>query len=155
MMKFVRATVDHVAELAPKLRQADKDELAGLSDITPEEGLWQSFYQSNMRWAILLDGEVVCIFGCGDRCPWMLASEKLPLIRHAIAKNSRKYMRFMLRQHGFLFNFVDSRNALSIKWLKWLGFEFGEPFAGKNGTTFYPFFMSAQRRKKCATSLLV
>lgn len=158
-VRVPRTTVEHVAELAPKLRQADRDEILALAGYDPEHVLWQSYYHSDMCWSILIDDEVVGIFGCGDCCPWMLGSERLPEAGKAIAVRGRRYIDFMLRRTGFLWNYVHADNTESLRWLKWCGFEIMPPQPiGIHGELFHPFFMASVKhsidagRSPCATA---
>lgn len=142
MVVFPRATVTHVEWLAPRLRKADRDEIAATCGLAPEQALWHSFYASDMRWSIILNGEIVGMFGCGDFTPWLLGSERLPEAGMAIARHSHRYIEFMLRRYPLLYNYVDVRNKLAIRWLRWCGFMLFEPIPyGLSGELFYPFLM--------------
>jgi hypothetical protein len=51
----------------------------------------------------------------------------------------------MLADYPVLRNYVDQRNTVSIRWLRWLGFRMGEPAVmGAARVPFVPFEMSAR-----------
>jgi hypothetical protein len=73
--------------------------------------------------------EPVGIFGvtdCGDGTGaiWLLATDELARIQIAFLKECRKVVNVLNKKYKILWNFVDCRNQLHIKWLKWCGFQF-------------------------------
>lgn len=48
-------------------------------------------------------------------------------MRLYFAKHSRAYVEEMNRAYNYLENYVDVRNIVSIRWLKWCGFQMEEP----------------------------
>jgi len=149
--QVVPATLDHVAAMAPHVRQADIDEVHAASGLPIEIALEKSYRMSTHCWAGIVDGEVACIFGvspvnmlAGKGSPWLLGTDLVE--RHAMAflRRNRRYILIMLRMYNHLENYVDVRNTASIAWLKWLGFEFYEPEPyGKHRMKFMRFEMRA------------
>ncbi len=145
----VDTTAEHIEELSATMRQADIDEVWASVRMTPQEALEGSVTWSHYVRTGLADGEVICIYGVGRThflsdtgVPWMLASTKiekhaLPFLRHCSGA-----MEELKVGHATLVNFVDCRNTMSMRWLKWLGFEF-EPAApfGPDGLPFHQFEM--------------
>jgi hypothetical protein len=95
----------------------------------------------------MADGRVVCMFGVapvnllGDTgVPWLLGSDDIE--RHAVTflRGSKRYIAEMSRDYRLLTNYVDARNTLSIRWLKWLRFDIlaAEPY-GPFGLPFHRF----------------
>jgi hypothetical protein len=55
---------------------------------------------------------------------WLLATKDLAKIQIAFLKQCREVVKFLNTKYKILWNFVDCRNQLHIKWLKWCGFKF-------------------------------
>ena len=75
------------------------------------------------------EGEVVCIIGVRSITNtigqvWLLASPRIEKLSIPFLRNSRIVTELFTKDHKLLFNYVDARNKLHIKWLKWCGFTF-------------------------------
>lgn len=123
------AVLEDAAELAPLLRQADRDEVFASHGLSPEEALPLALNMSTHAWAGCLDDRVVCLFGVspismltGKGSPWFLASPEIEDHQIAFLRRNRPYVRFMSHVYPLLENHVDARNRKSMKWLRWLGF---------------------------------
>jgi len=123
----------HVAELAPKLRQEDKDEIWAMEATDPFTGLAHSVALSHVSYSIMEGASPVAIYGARKLTDdlglvWLLASSDLP--RHPIQflRRSREYIDALHDEVGCrtLYNFTDKRNTLHHKWLSWTGFTFGD-----------------------------
>jgi len=80
-----------------------------------------------------IDDELICCWGRFDRSiimqecnPWMVATDK---IEHKIAKRmflkrSHETVRDLVGNFDRAWNQVYQGNKLTIRWLKWIGFEF-------------------------------
>jgi hypothetical protein len=138
-------------ELAPRLRQADLEEIAAASGRAPVEVLRVSAAMSTHSWAVEIDGELACLMGVtpvsivsGIGCPWLLGSDAVPRHAGAFIKQTLVYIPLMLEAYPHLFNFVDARNTKAIRWLKRAGFNVMEPMPyGKSKMPFHPFEMKA------------
>lgn len=127
--------------MLPSVRQADIDELSALG-VTPEKCLRLGLKLSTNAVTIFLHGEpagIVGVIDYGDyRLPWAVFTtaidrHPLPFLRGCKA--------WMDRVDGFLLNYVDARNTMTIRWLKWLGFTIDEPIPyGVNGEPFCRFW---------------
>src|SRR5690606_1591697 len=77
---------------------------------------------------------------CG--LPWLLASDRLLAHQRAFLRRCPGYLARMRRGHALLHNWVDERNAVSRRWLAWLGFRFDPPAPhGLLGLPFRRFWM--------------
>lgn len=75
-------------------------------------------------------------------CPWLLASNELPLIAREFIPISKQWVNSLQEKYDVLTNYVHSKNTVSKRWLKWLGFNLlNERTLGMNGETFQPFVM--------------
>jgi hypothetical protein len=72
----------------------------------------------------VIDDEPVGIYGflANARVIWMVATERLRERPLQFIREARETLgRWAVSARGPLWNFVDSRNALHIRWLKWMG----------------------------------
>ena len=128
MYEVVPATEAHALELAPRMRQADADEAWALCHYTPQEALMVSLEHSR-SWAWLVDGRVLCMLGDqevspGEDCAilWLSGAKELPKHTHAFIRMNIAYLAWVRHQYGLLYNFVDARHTVAVRWLQWLNF---------------------------------
>jgi hypothetical protein len=127
------------------MRQEDKNEIWHLARVTPMEALQRAMESCRYNRAVLLDGKVVCIFGVGGEkggvgVPWMLASDLLKKIRKPFLRECSSYLEEMSEGYSHLFNVAWTKNTEHIRWLKWMGFNFGTPEPmGPDGEYFISF----------------
>jgi hypothetical protein len=148
-VEVVPATLEHVAEMAPRMRDADRAEVWASCGMTPEQALEVSMATSGEVWAALQDGRVVCIWGVGDAegypgvgVPWLLGTDAVREIRRTFLRECRRYVAGWMSRYEVLVNFTDDRNTLSHQWLRWLGFTIMEPEPhGVAGLPFRKFYM--------------
>ena len=123
---FRLATIQDLKYLAPRLRFEDKREILSSSGLLPFYALYFSYLHSNIVFTIVNDKkEPVGIFGVTvSGAIWLLATDKLKDIQFAFLKENKKVIDFLNTKYKILWNYVDCRNSLHIKWLKWCGFKF-------------------------------
>lgn len=144
---YVRpATRDDCLDLAPRLREEDKKEIAYSNGLEPRDALLLSFHLGETH-AVIWGDEVVALFGHSGvpgviGVPWMLASPTLSRIRKTFLRECRQYVEGMLQRYGHLENHVWAGNTVHIQWLKWLGFtiEPAKPH-GIDSQPFHRFYM--------------
>ena len=124
------ATEEDVRWMAPRLRQAHKDEVMASGGRTAEEALKESFEASEPCFAAInSQAEPVALFGT---CPltdnvgaiWLLGTNSIDDEPISFLRWSKKFLPFVLEPYDLVCNFVDARNTVHIKWLRWLGFSF-------------------------------
>ena len=124
------STLDDVEFLAPRLRFEDKQEILSSVGLTPVDGLKLSFRNSALCITIVNPkGEAVGIFGIADLGGgvgglWLLASEDLATVQISFLRECKKVIQLLNKKYKILWNYVDCRNELHIKWLRWCGFKF-------------------------------
>lgn len=149
-VEIVPATMAHIAHVAEHMRQADIDELAACGK-TPQAVLSLGLIASEECYAGLIYGEPVCIFGVRLEnwkwsTPWLLGTDAIEKNRRIFMRESRLWFTEFAAKYGNLRNWVDVRNEKSIAWLKWLGFEVGDPIPyGPYGMPFRPFKRESER----------
>lgn len=117
----------HVAE---NLRDQDAAEVEASSGSDPRSAVALSILMSARAWAVLdRDGVPVCLFGAaphplpGVGVAWLLGTDGLYTEALPIARGSKQYVEELHRQFPLLWNYVDERNTLSVRWLRWMGFK--------------------------------
>lgn len=125
------ATLDDVYVLAPKLRQADVQEVKDASGLSALDALLLSVEASSEALSIIAtDGEVVGMFGVCPTVeadmgiPWLLCSDRLPEVRKEFIPQSAEWVIEVNKKYPVLFNYVAKDNKVAIRWLKHLGFNF-------------------------------
>lgn len=148
--------MEHVLAIAENMRKADVDEVSASTGEAVLPALRRSYKASVKCWTAVNQDRPVVIFGVapfsiltGKGCPWMLATDEIEDIAIPFIRQSRRYVDEMQRSFPVLINRVDARNEVSIKWLKWLGFDVQPAVnSGLNGEPFHPF---ERRVNQCAT----
>ena len=144
------ARPEDVGLLAPRLREIDKREVRAMSGLEPGEALRVSLALSGRAWTAWTEDRVILMWGAGRLgglpglvgAPWMLASDILerPEVSREFIRQSRPYARELEKGFQRLINRVHAENHLAIRWLRWLGFSFGEKPERLGGEPFYVFW---------------
>ena len=126
--------------LADKLRYEDKREILDATGFTPLSGLIYSYVSTEVCFTILDEDNIpVGMFGVSkDGAIFLLASNEIKRIRFSFLRESRKVVDFLNTKYPILWNFVDCRNELHLRWLKWCGFKFLRKI--KYGVSLKPFY---------------
>ncbi len=141
----------HIETIAPALREADMLEIAASGIPDPSEALGRSLRASTRAWTVVVEGIPSLMFGAapisalsGRGAPWLLGTDAIFKIYRRFLRGCPAYVAEMLRIYPHLENYVDCRNAISVRWLKHLGFEIHRPTPyGVNGEMFHRFTMEA------------
>lgn len=148
------ATIADAVSIAPRLRQADQQEISASLGIPAEFALVATVHHSKVALAIEEDGEVIGLFGA-DPIPvfdntaqvWMVMTDAIHSISMQFLREGGEWLERLHEVAPLLTNYTDKRNTLHHRWLRWLGFTFiGEHAYGRQGEPFYQFV----RLKPCA-----
>jgi len=130
------SNIGDAAHVAANLRAADRAELAAVSRITPlriiEDGILESS-RVHTVW-IKESGNPCAIFGVRDSghpglgVVWLLGTDDLFKYAHKFLRNSRPWVDVLHNEFKVLFNVIDERQDVYIKWLRWVGFDFVRNF---------------------------
>lgn len=130
MIEVHQTVPKDVDSLAPRLRQADIDEIRAASGLDPETALTLSRQVSSMCFTVFGDGKQIAMFGVRpEENPsigriWMLGSEEIHDHRFGFLRRSKSWVDFLQDRYPILYNYIDARNSVHIRWLHWLGFSF-------------------------------
>jgi hypothetical protein len=132
--EIVTAQLEHIPLIAARVRPADREEIWAAACQSPEACLENSFRISHLAWTGLIDGVPVCMFGVVQASllenkgrPWMIGTDLLDRHQVVFLRRCLKCVDTMQMVFHQLENWVDTRNTRTIRWLKWLGFEFDPP----------------------------
>lgn len=144
-IQIVPARMRHVLHIAKRMRQADRDEVWAAARKSPAEALIYSLRKSTIAWTAIVDGRPEVMWGAGDinvltgvGAPWLLGTDAIEKHTVAFLRRSVDFREQLLSRYSILRNFVDDRNVVAIRWLKWLGFELLDPVE-MNGHAFRLF----------------
>ena len=132
MNQYLRETdYDDVYFLAPRLRQADYNECLAASGREPLGVLLDGLkYGDTTLTMIAPTGVPVGILGVGKSSIkdagsiWLSATDDIQKYQMTFLRHSKQVLRKLQQDYLVLHNYVDARNELHIKWLKWMGFTF-------------------------------
>lgn len=147
MAYYRPAVIEDCLDLAPRMRKQDMDEVRASHGHSPVEALLSSLNCSEEAFSIIHNDQVIGMFGVAPivnrlGTPWLLASDELPLVSREFLPESRKWIESLTPRYDVLINYVHSKNTVSKRWLKWLGFNLlNERTFGVNTEKFNPFVM--------------
>lgn len=147
MFELRQVATESVQYVADNMRQGDAIEVWASHRFTPHEALNAGIKDSQYAAVAWIDDEPVAVYGLrvesvtsGIGVPWLLATESAMKHKSEFLKQSPSVVRNMLNICPKLYNYVHVENKASIRWLKWLGFEFDEPIPyGEEGEMFQRF----------------
>jgi len=132
MEKYVRlAKPNDAHELAIKVRQEDLDEIKASHNASPLQALLYPFKELNHKTFSIIGTEQEGVIGMFGVVPsddkdygiaWLLSSTEL--LNHTLQflRECPKWVAEMGQDYKYLYNYVDVRNSVANKWLKFLGF---------------------------------
>ena len=151
MRAYVRPSRHGDAEsLAPRLRDADIDEIAAAAGVQPVEALRQGFEKSLQPLTVVCtEGGVeypIAMFGAVRESNeigriWLLGSDDIFKIKTDFIRQSRAWFRHVSLPFKVVTNIVDMRNHRHIRWLRWCGVRFcGVDKRGPKSIPFLEFY---------------
>ena len=121
-----RASREDARDLAPFLRHEDAAEIDAATGQSPLEALLMGLGASPGARSVHEVGRPIAMFGLvpgrSYDVPWLLGSDRILAHWREFARRSREELD-RLRQGRPLRNYVDARNTVHVRWLRWLGAE--------------------------------
>jgi hypothetical protein len=124
-------TVEDVEYIAPKLRTADKNECQAATGKEPLDVLLSSLEIGDLTLTLRTpQGERVGLCGVvashldNAGIIWMCATDDIYQHQMTFLRNSKAALAKLSQGYTVLFNCVDARNTVHMKWLDWMGFTF-------------------------------
>ena len=114
------------------------DLISQVEDVSLTEGDKEKFRQSLVLtttvWAGVADGKLVCVWGLvpptllsDSAYLWLYTTEAIKGHVFLFIRHSQIAIKAMLELYPTITGVTRIGNARSLRWLKWLGAEFGEP----------------------------
>lgn len=145
-----RSVVKDILPVANKMRQEDADEVRAGSGQTPAEALLYCFFKGDPCMTMVgRRGRPMGMWGVVPQEEdlgriWLLGTDEMvddPINRLRFLREARGYLAEVGGRYRVLFNYADARNAIHVKWLRWMGFTFiaEHPNYGHEGRMFLEF----------------
>jgi len=115
--------------LAKHLREADSNEVQASVGKSNLEALVYSWSVTEKPYTIVNAETPAGVFGVvpvdtGVGAIWLLGTDALTQGRWTFLRESKKWLNKVSKDYDLLFNYVDERNTVHLKWIEWLGFTF-------------------------------
>lgn len=131
-LKVRAANIEDADKLAPLLRRDDIEEIKAAVGAEPLAVLKQGMIISDPCYTVLdMEDSPLAVFGViGDSCRpsvgriWLLGSDRLVQYSYTFLRYSREWIEKLHESYPTLWNYIDARNEVHIRWLKWCGFTF-------------------------------
>jgi hypothetical protein len=144
--------------IAQHMREADLMEIRAGGHTDPLLCLMDCFERTEKPFTGVWKGNPCCIFGVsriryrmfdqdgrwcpkGIGAPWMLGTDEVNTARWRFLRESRRWLDEVKGDYDHLWNRVHEKNTMHIRWLKWLGFQFGGDVVYPSGEVFREFTM--------------
>ncbi len=129
-------------KLAPRLRQADLREIQAMSGLPPEVVLEAGRTEGVECFTACTEVAPVAMFGVGaGGTVWLLGSDEIVTYKTDMFRLTGPYLDLFHMHFPVLWNLVDARNAVHIRWLRRFGFSLINlhPSVGIEARPFYEF----------------
>ena len=131
MKSFIKvATLKEAKYLATRLRQEDIDECKASANVKPLDALTMGVQHSHLPFAVYNNKHnPVMIMGVIPQgknlgMVWLLSSPEINNMSLTFLRHCKEVLKCYNSTFPILYNYIDARNTLHLKWLKWLGFQF-------------------------------
>ena len=133
MLYVEKGTPAHAFELAYKLKQSDKYELAimGHDPLTALTNVFRYSRKGIRTYTVFEKDNVLAMFGVVSEAKnekkgavWFLSTDFTNKQWTYFLKRNKKWTEFFLSDYEFVANLVPLENKNTIRWLKWQGFTF-------------------------------
>ena len=145
-----------VMTFAANLRQADVREVEAYGDGDAARQVVLSQENSEGCWMVYdKDRRPIVFFGrvkpkaLRGRLIWCLATDGMKAYEREFAVVSKRILAYWAKRYGVLFNAAGCFNEAALRWLKWCGAVFYDPFL-VNGEEFIRFYIGNGEEAKCA-----
>jgi len=144
------SNLEDLKSLSENLRTEDAKEITAQSGASPKGGLLYSYFMSKpCLTTVSRHGHVMSMGGVVPEGKdvgriWLLGCQSMfddAIDKRWFLRQSKKTLDDMQNKYSLLFNVVDARNELHVKWIQWLGFTFIKKHLhwGPESRLFYEF----------------
>lgn len=130
-LRLRRAELADADALAPRLREEDLQEILAADGRSPVIVLREGIASSDPCWAVSNTGDLlVALFGVIPDSRdsrqgkiWLLGAPALLEQPLSVSRLSRCWVEELQQRYPVLWNYVDSRNTVHVRWLERCGFK--------------------------------
>ncbi len=131
-LKVRAANLEDAEQLVPLLRRGDVEEIKAAVGVEPLAVLKQGIIISDPCYTIIgIEDSPLAVFGvirdsykASVGRIWLLGSDRLMQHAYPFLRQSGEWIAKLHESYPTLWNYIDARNAVHIRWLKWCGFTF-------------------------------
>ena len=145
MLTWRPSELDDCTYLAQHIRQADLREITDTTGQSPLDAFVEG-YRASVKPLTITGVVPVGMAGTvptGDSGAiiWMLGTDEIKSNRVSFIRQSEEVVSELCEPFDWAYNYVDKRNALHVRWWRWLGFSFIREVDnfGVNKITVYEF----------------
>lgn len=136
-----------LVELEENIRDIDKLECEVILGLSVKKALQLSTAMSYETLTGRVNGDLVAVFGIAsvnilttEATPWLLATNNIDKYIFAFTRNNKKIIAKWKKRHSIMRNYIHVDNKITIRWLRWLGFDIQPPKPyGVKGELFHQF----------------
>lgn len=147
MLEARPSRLEDIERMAPRLREADLDELRAIGAYDPKVALMDGLNSPDgCITAVTGDGEPAFMFGTVPHPMddmvgfiWLLGTDEIEKNRMRFLRRSREFIDRFHSKYPILMNYTDVRNDVHHRWLRWCGFIFINKVSTFGGHPFYEF----------------
>ncbi len=136
-----------ILPIAHNMREDDVKEVWDSNLHSPYKALRKCLEIKGMSWTIIVNGIPVGMVGVSrgtllsdTGTPWLLGTDVLIDDRKLFLKISRIVLKNISEGYRRLENYISTENQASLRWLRHLGFKFGEEIKSVTGVVFKRFY---------------
>ena len=128
---FRPATPDEAAYIGSNLRPADRREHSVFTTEFPERSFRRAVESGQQVYAAHVGGNPCVLIGVhpdsgGNGRVWLMSTPDVSQAPVAVLKETRKWRDRWLRRYPKLWNIVDARNRVHVRWIETVGFRLGD-----------------------------
>lgn len=133
------------------MRDEDAKEVYDSHLYSPYIALSKAMKSRGDSWTIVVNGVPIGMVGVSNKSllgnkgnPWLLGTDMLTDSTRLFIQFSRLILKNMSEGYSRLENYISVENKPTIRWLKFLGFEFGEQIESVTGVKFIKFYKNVE-----------
>lgn len=146
-----KTSPEHIGMLKNNLSEENERESFAMAHKSGSQVLQEAFDASEISYTMLYNGEPVLSLGVirksllsDEGLLWLMHSADIKKVKIRALRKSVYYLKKFLMTFNSLENYIDARNVLTIKWLKWCNFTIDD--AKRVGSENMPFHKFHLRR---------
>lgn len=140
-----------ILPIAVNMRDEDAKEVYDSHLLSPYSALSKAMKSRGDSWTIVVDGVPIGMVGVSNKSllgnkgnPWLLGTDKLTESTRLFVQFSKLLLKNMSKGYSRLENYISVENKSTMRWLKFLGFEFGEQIKSVTGVMFIKFYKNVE-----------